>query len=313
MKIAHLIGQYLLQNKKMQLQGLGEFTMENFYDNPFEHEKGKIKLPDNAIRFTPDKKCKEDQGLIEFISKSTGKIKPLAFSDLEDFLNIGKQLLNVSKQFYIEGLGTMVLDAHENLSFSQGGELMPAAISEDSSKKQREAKEDMAGISFSDNYNTGTGTNATRKILVTLAIVAALALVGWIAYYFYAQWQENKNETTAVPQDIQPVLSPSTPSTDSTAQKAVTDTTAAATVQSAKVDSAAGSLYHVIIETSKRTRALKRYQDLLDMGYKVSMSTEDSVTFKIFTNINGPLTDTTRVRDSIARFFGRKVIVELKK
>ncbi len=41
---------------------------------------------------------------------------------------------------------------------------MPAAISEDSpQKKQREAKEDMAGISFSDNYNTGTGTNANKE------------------------------------------------------------------------------------------------------------------------------------------------------
>lgn len=309
MKIAHLLGQYLLQNKTMQLQGLGEFTMENFYDNPFEHEKGKIKIPENAIKFTPNKKCKEDAELIAFISKHTGKIKPLASSDLEDFLNIGNQLLNVSKQFYIEGLGTLVLDANNNLSFSQGGELVPAALAEDHTiKKKQEIKEEPSNISFSHNQPAASG-NGTKKFLITLAVIAALALLGWVVYYFYNQWQESKN-TSTVPQDIQPVLpQPVTPA-DSTLKQL--NDSAANSQKIPAIDSVAAG-YRVIIETSKRTRALKRHQDLLDMGYKVNMSTEDSVTFQIFTSINGPLSDTARVRDSIARFFGRRVIIDLKR
>ncbi|MBX3257605.1 MAG: hypothetical protein KF862_25990 [Chitinophagaceae bacterium] len=296
----------------MQLQGFGEFTMENFYDNPFEHEKGKIKIPENAIRFLPDKKCKEDAGLIEFISKSTGKIKPLAASDLEDFLNIGKQLLNVSKQFYIEGLGTLVLDANDILSFSQGTELIPAAIAEDSIiRKSREIKEDHAGISFSDDYNNASGNN-TRKFLITLAVIAGMALIGWAAYYSYNQWQESKN-ASSVPPGIKPVLpAPATTTADSTLTDPVTDSTKAVTIAS-NTDSAGASSYRVIIETSQKTRALKRHQDLLNMGYKVELATDDSVTFRLFTNINGPLSDTARVRDSIARFFGRRVIIDLKK
>lgn len=309
MKIAHLLSQYLLQNKKMQLQGLGEFTMENFYDNPFEQEKGKIKIPGNTIRFTPDKKCKEDLGLIEFISKNTGKIKPLAFSDLEDFLNIGKQLLNVSKQFYIEGLGTLVLDAHNNLSFSQGDELVPAALAEDfNAKKIKEVKEDSSGISFTDDYAPRASGNNARKILVTIVILLGLAIIGWVAYYFYNQWQESKS-ASSVPQDIQPVLTPTgTQTSDSAVNKPAVDSMNAATVVP-NADSAAAS-YSVIIETSGKNRALKRHQDLLDMGYKVKLATSDSITFQIYTSINGPLSDTTRVRDSIARFFGRRVIID---
>lgn len=311
MKIAHLLGQYLLQNKKMQLQGLGEFTMENFYDNPFEHEKGKIRIPENTIRFTHDKKCKEDLGLIEFISKSTGKIKPLAFSDLEDFLNIGKQLLNVSKQFYIEGLGTLVLDAHGNLSFSQGGELVPAALAEDfNAKKIKEVKEDTSGISFTDDYASASSGNSSRKVLITIAILVGLAIIGWVAYYFYNQWQDSKNAST-VPQDIQPVLTPTnTQAADTTLANKGADTLK--TTSATPVSDSAASSYNVIIETSGKNRALKRHQDLLDMGYSVKLATSDSVTFQIYTSINGPLADTARVRDSIARFFGRRVIIDRK-
>ncbi|MBX2924037.1 MAG: hypothetical protein KF746_17695 [Chitinophagaceae bacterium] len=308
MKIAHLLGQYLLQNKTMRLQGLGEFTMENFYDNPFEHEKGKVKIPDNAIKFTPNKKCGEDADLIEFISKHTGKIKPLASSDLEDFLNIGNQLLNVSKQFYIEGLGTMVLDANNNLNFSQGNELVPAAVTEETlSKKKYEIKENVDPVSFTDDGRSGSAGNSTRKFLVTLLVVAALALLGWGVYYFYDQWQSKTN--SSIPQDIQPVLPTPVTAPDSTIPKSANDS-----VNTIGADSAAAPpSYKVIIETSKRARALKRHQDLLDMGYKVNMTTEDSVTFSIFTIINGPLSDTARVRDSIARFFGRKVIIDTSK
>jgi hypothetical protein len=68
----------------------------------------------------------------------------------------------------------------------------------------------------------------------------------------------------------------------------------------------------VIIETSKRQRALNRYKELQKMGYDVQLSTEDSITFKLYTLVTGPLSDTSRSRDSITRFFGRKARIELK-
>ena len=174
--------------------------------------------------------------------------------------------------------------------------------------KIKEVKEDSSGISFTDDYAPRASGNNARKILVTIVILLGLAIIGWVAYYFYNQWQESKS-ASSVPQDIQPVLTPTgTQTSDSAVNKPAADSMNAATVVP-NADSAAAS-YSVIIETSGKNRALKRHQDLLDMGYKVKLATSDSITFQIYTSINGPLSDTTRVRDSIARFFGRRVIID---
>lgn len=309
MKIAHLLGQYLLQNKKMQLQGIGEFILDNFYENPFENEKGKVRLPGNAVQFLPDKKAREDAGLIDFIAERTGKIKPLASSDLEDFLNIGKQLLNVSKQFYIEGLGTLILNDNNNYDFIQGNEVLVATVPEEINPKKRIVKreEHTDEMSFENGYPKPgqTAANALRKSLILFALVLGLVIIGWIVYYFFQQWQDKKNGPEEnMLENIQPVIPPA--AQDSLT--AGTDSLLTAT----PVNTNGDHTYKVIIETSKRQRALSRHKELLKMGYDVQLSTEDSITFKLYTLITGPLSDTSRSRDSITRFFGRKAMIELK-
>lgn len=309
MKIAHLLGQYLLQNKKMQLQGIGEFVLDNFYENPFENEKGKIRLPGNTIQFSAGKRTGEDEGLIDFIAQRTGKIRPLASSDLEDFLNIGKQLLNVSKQFYIEGLGTLILNDSSNYDFIQGNEVMVATVPEEtSSKKQAVKREEHPGdMSFEDGYPKPpkTADNALRKLLILFALILGLAIIGWIVYYFFQQWQTGKNGQGHTLESIQPVIPSPVAAQDSTA-------TGADSSSVSGNNNNGEATYKVIIETSKRQRALSRHEELLKMGYDVKLSTEDSASFKLYTLVTGPLSDTSRSRDSITRFFGRKARIELK-
>lgn len=307
MKIANLLGQYLLQNKKMQLQGIGEFVLDNFYENPFENEKGRIRLPENSIRFLPNKKAAEDPGLIAFISQHTGKIKPLAASDLEDFLNIGKQLLNVSKQFHIEGLGSLILNDNGNYGFAQGSEAIAAMAPEEPHSKKHISKreEHNEDISFEGGYSkpVKTTANMLRRTLIAFAFVLGLTIIGWVVYYFFQQWQFNRNSRDNTLENIQPVI----PDT-ATVQ---TDTTRT-TVDSAAASVSSRNSYKVIIETSQRQRALSRHAALQKMGYDVKLSTEDSLTFKLYTIINGPLSDTARSRDSLTRFFGRKARIELE-
>ncbi|MFT3747444.1 MAG: hypothetical protein QM768_03980 [Agriterribacter sp.] len=310
MKIAHLLAQYLYQNKKMQLQGIGEFSLDNFYENPFENEKGKSKVPENAIRFTADKKCREDSGLVEFISANTKKIKPLAASDLEDFLNIGKQLLNVSKQFYIEGLGTLILNDRGSLEFLQGNEIFVSpAVDENIHTKAKPKKEEQhEDLDFEKNYpgNRSSG-NTLKKAVVAIAFAAGLFIIGWIGWYFFKQWQNDKKATQTNLENIQPVLPAATPQTDSlTAAKPATDSlNAVATADTA-------NSYNVIIETANKARALYRSGELRKIGYAVELNTADSVTFNIYTTIKGSISDSSKVLDSISRFFGRKARIASK-
>lgn len=310
MKIAHLLGQYLLQTKQMQLQGIGEFILDNVYDNPFENEKGKIRLPGNTIQFTPNKKAPEDTGLVNFIAQKTAKIKPLAAADLEDFLNIGKQLLNVSKQFYIDGLGTLILDDNNEYGFVQGNEVVISAdlVEKNRPPKHPPVREDMPDdLSFGNEFpQRGRKPEQTlRKVLVIFALLLGLSIIGWVGYYFLQQWQHGQNDQQQNLESIQPVISPTATPTDSTT----------GTVDSTAVTPAVSSgpiTYKVIIETSKRDRAIRRHAELQIMGYKVKLSTADSITFDLYTQVTGPLSDTTRTRDSITRFFGRKARIELR-
>ncbi len=297
MKIALLLGQYLLQNKTMQLQGLGIFTIESL---PGE-EKGKNKHKDNDILFIANKTVTTTPELVEYIAQQTGKIKPLASSDLEDFLNIGRQLLNVSKQFYIEGMGTIILDGNDGLSFSQGAELLPAAVMEESfARKHTEIKDSSINapdaISFENDPVNQKGKTA-KNLLITLAIVAGLGFAGWLAYYFYNEWQQKKAQKQTT---IQPVI-PVTPDTSASAKQPSDSLPVATTI--------ADNSFKVLLETAGKARALRRFQDLQTWGYNVELITTDSIQFQIVSTIQKPLADTTKVLDSLTRFFGRKAVL----
>lgn len=313
MKIAHLIAQYLHQHKQMCLQGIGEFTLDNFYENPFENEKGKIKIPENAIRFVYNKKSPEDTGLIDFISQQTKKIRPLASSDLEDYLNIGRQLLNVSKQFYIEGLGTLLQNDLGGLDFVQGNEIFSSINIEESRIPKQKLDENQDEMNFEKSYSSKLpSTINLKKFLVIIASAAGLFVLGWIGWYFFQQWQNGKNENKdVIPENIQPVLAPANPAVDSALNRS-TATIKDSLSGNSNIENTISGQYIVIIETAKKVRALKRYDSLQKWGYNVGLKTNDSITFRIYTTINGKLSDSTRTLDSISRFFGRRVSIEPK-
>src|SRR6202000_1527537 len=61
-----------------------------------------------------------DDALVNFIKEHTGKMKSLCAADLDFFLTTGRQLLNIGKPFYIEGIGTLLKNKEGNLDFTPG-------------------------------------------------------------------------------------------------------------------------------------------------------------------------------------------------
>ena len=68
------------------------------------------------IKFTQQPVAAADDTFIDFIRTETGKIRPLAISDLESYLADGKILLNIGKPFQLEGIGSLIKQEMANMS-----------------------------------------------------------------------------------------------------------------------------------------------------------------------------------------------------
>jgi hypothetical protein len=311
LKIAQLLSQYLQENKKLRLQGLGEFTLGGVSAGPTDSEKGLSRSSDETIGFKINSKITEDPQLIDYISQLSGKIKPLASADLDSFLTTGKQLLNISKPFVIEGIGTLSRDAHNEIEFTQG-HISVHGEEEHAGKRHRNQNPESSNPdSFGDNYLKPARNydNGTRKLLIWVAVLAGIAIIAWIGFHFLSTQSESEQtpmeNKVSNPQAPPTVPDSSTLASDSL-QKTVNDSLAAL-----KTQAPANYSYKIVIETAQRDRALKRYNDLIEWGHRVILTTKDSITFKLAIPIRGPLSDTSRNRDSLTQFFGRKTHVEL--
>ena len=248
-------------------------------------------------------------------------MRPLAESDLESYLELGRQLLNISKPFVIEGIGTLVMDANRQLSFVQGEAVMHG---EDTLPKRKTAPDKGdTEIHFDENYLRPNRRSApiSQRIAIVALVGLGIVLIGWVARYF-----GNHQEGGQTQQELVTVETVSTPTAEvmekdpakesQPVSQTLPDSSDAHPQQTENIVSQLPAPatpdrgFDIVLEVSRRTRALKRYADLQEWGHKVRMSTADSVTFKLSIPIDAPLTDSIRHRDSLSRFFGRKVWIE---
>ena len=298
MKTEQLIVQYLYSNKKVTLQEMGVFTITSDIHIPEDSDKD-IVLPVDAIQFVYDPKAPVDDGLVAFIMESTRKIKPLAYSDLESFIILNKQFLNIGKPLVFEGLGTLQKTQVGHYSFTQAAtshvinEEMPKLITE-------KLKEKVTFATPQKEKNTGNNKTALWVLLGVIVLGAALATI-----YFM---NKNKKEIGNVNETVSNIV-------DTLPEKNTADTTAAVVNKPAVIvpnnlnDS--NSFYIVIKEFSDLATAQKSFKKLTSYGNKLVLTTKDSSTYKMRMPFIKPLTDTLRVKDSLAKFFQAKTYVEL--
>ncbi|MBO9573100.1 MAG: hypothetical protein J7497_12990, partial [Chitinophagaceae bacterium] len=119
MKLSALFAKYLYQHRQLSLPGIGVFSIDPTVTIPEVTDK---LFPDflQQIRFQQKNITAADEGFINFIRTETGKIKPLAESDLDSFLSDGKILLNIGKPFHIEGIGSLQKNKEGQLEFKAG-------------------------------------------------------------------------------------------------------------------------------------------------------------------------------------------------
>lgn len=246
-------------------------------------------LPD-AIEFIKDFNTPEDDDLIQDIAQSSGKIKALAQADLDSFIINGKQMMNISKPFIIDRLGILERNYKGEIEFK------PIRSGLNASEKGKKREAIIEEVRFDDNYLLKFKKLGVqyKKILTSVAGISLLVLFFWFGYHFF---RNSKTETEPAKVMV------------ATALLDTSERDTPQTKQKEKVDVA--DSFYIVLEKSTKPRAELRFADLKKWGHNVQMVRSDSVNFKLRIPINAPLSDTIIHRDSLARFFGKRVWVEL--
>ena len=296
MKVEQLLVQYLYKQKNVSIQDIGSFSIAPEVVLPAEGDKD-TSLPEGAIQFEYNRKAIADEGLINYIVEQSGKIRPLASSDLESYTILTRQFLNIGKPLLIEGLGVLQKNQQGTLDFVQGSNITSRAEVPHTVVKEK-MQEDISFASPAKKTGSKRGWMVAVLLLFVLCTAAA-------AYYFLTREQEQplaeEPETQVVP-----VVA------DSAATR-VKDSLAVKDSNTVQVKPASdGSSFRIIIkEYSTQAAAQKAFDKLSSYGHKLVIQPVDSTHYKIAMPFTTPVADTLRAKDSLRRFFGGNPYVEL--
>lgn len=286
MKIEQLIVQYLYNNKSVTLQNIGTFEVAADVNLPLDNEKDAV-LPENAITFKYNSKAGQDDGLIDYIVAHTRKIKPLATSDLESYSITGKEYINIGKPFPIEGLGTLEKSQNGDYEFVQGASVNPKIkeVHENITEKKEEA------IVFK---TPARKSNTVRNLIIGVTVLILLFAIPAAIYYFYEGSstvntnEELKTENLNLKKDS-PVNIIQTP---------------VATILS-------DSSFMVVIKKFNTKLSAENQLKKYDPANKRFIIFEkDSTNFYLGLKVPSALADSTRLMDSVNRFYAVKSFME---
>jgi len=291
LKLTHLIAQYLYKNKRLDLQGIGSFLLDNSIIIDEDSNKKNQEIGIEGVSFESNAATKEDPELVSFISSYTGKIKALASADLNSHLELAKQFMNIGKPFLFEGIGSLTRIRSGEYSFTPGSALTEK-LSEQKIKetKQNSSTEEPVSDYKSALYKQEKKSN-WKKPVTFILVIAGIALAISSA--------DNSNKTE-VAKENKTILLEDSLSTNP-------DSITALPVKN--ISNQTGTTKFVL-EVSDKDRATQRYAKLKTFQWDVKMETKDSVSFKLFLLLPINAVDSIKVLDSLTRLNGKQVFIE---
>lgn len=301
MKLAPLLSQYLIANKRLDLPGIGRFKLSSTTVTDPDPAKQTIS---GDIHFENDPSIKESPDLVAYISSQTGKMKALANADLNSHLELAQQFLNIGKPFLFEGIGSLVKIKAGHFEFTAG-----QIISE--KVKEYSVKEISATSSTEDSFTDYQSVFYPPKLKIKWRkpamvglMIAGLLLAVWGGYTVYNKTKGKEKAAPAISKQEETVLIPDTTvhyQKDSVIENPPPITSTTQVVASVPAASnMPGGNYKFVIEEATRTRGLFRFGTLKGYGLNVQMETKDSVHFKLFFVLPAALSDTARMVDSLS-------------
>ena len=300
MTVEQLITLFVYQHGEISLQGIGHFRLTDAVPDAEYIQKNKS-VPISGIEFTHQKTAVTSPEFIRFYATQRGKIGSLAENDIEAYLSMALQFLNIGNPFEIKGLGALAKNKDGLLSLTPGYFIAIKAEEAMGKLKERHV-EDPAhqGPGAAYDEEKRNRMSPKTKVIMVLAMLGLLAVAAWLIFnaFFVA------------------VTSVEVPSNQ---DKGIYDTVVAQQVDSAATALPAPALpdslqprnWKVIFrETSTVKKAIVLNQfDTLKQQLKspVYLETTDSVRFTFYTISSSAVKDTAQLRDSLRRYFKRPV------
>jgi len=264
---------------------------------PQDNDKDFI-MPPDAIRFEYNTRTTEDENLINYIVQHTGKMKSLASSDLDSYIALAKQFLNIGKPLHIEGIGTLQKNMQGEFEFIPG-QFITQKI-EDAPKQLKEKEEE--AISFESEPK-----KTSQRTITAAVVVLMLILAGLTSYYFFIK-KKHRDEIVNTEQNIVSAATPDTIKKD-TVVKPLIDTTLPKAIPVKKDSFNFKVIIKEYADSSAANNAFRRLQ-FTKYAKRIIIYQSDS-TYKIAVPFMTPLSDTTNERDSIHMFFQGNTKIEL--
>ncbi len=282
MKLAPLLAQFLYANKRLDLPGIGSFMLDPASIIEQDNSKtGKTGIT-GGISFENDPTIRDANSLILYISSQTGKMKALAAADLDSYMQLALQFLNIGKPFLFEGIGSLVKVKSGQYAFA------PNEASQERLKEYT-AREISATSSTEESFGTKEREKINwRKPVIFLLIILGLGLGIWGGYTMYKNIKNKKGapveEAASVPIDT------NTTADTSTAQIPAKQTLSEGT-------------YKFVVEVAPKERGILRFSTLKSWGLNVKMEAIDSQQYKLYFVLPSEASDTSRVLDSLSALY----------
>ena len=311
MKVEQLIINYLMLHKKVGIQSIGHFIYEEVVSASSETDQHV--LTEKNISFVCNKNELIDEGFIAYFIQETGKIKPLATSDLESFSILGQQFLNIGKPMVFRGLGYLTKHQSGEYEFTQG-EIMPERTERIGENKQVQQTEENRDNSNKIDFSTFKKKKGPSKKWIPITIIVILIGLMGLVVYIFSRYEKKNNEK---PLKIE---------SQEKGKVVVNSQPKAKPVVIEKIDSAANlnkdsmllphsNGFFVVVRSygdlESAQRGFNRLQ-VLPFGKEVKMITVDSSHYQIAVPVSGNITDSSRIRDSVKAIFGKTAFVRIQ-
>ncbi len=299
MKISTLLTQFLYTNRHLDIPGIGRFSIPEGIVIPEPGDKNFTEFLQN-IEFSPKARPQAPEDLIDYIRSKTGKIKPLAESDLDSYLSDCKLLLNIGKPVYFEGIGTLLKGREGILEFTHG-QALSERMEGFSQERGEERPAERKPLYQSEMTAARPAAPFLRRLLMVGGIVLGLGVIVWGGYLLYTKKTDNSPGQLSQQNNspVQPPPSVNPPdSTADTLSRTAKDSIAPATL----VPPPAAGLKFVCEVTGNKRRAENRIALLKTMNTRYQLENIDS-TYKIFVILPAAFTDTSRIKDSLRAWY----------